>query len=408
MLRGRSELEGRATCAMVPAWEFSHEPEKKSSPCPLFIAFESEQHLSACDALIVEPAFISLDLAMTAPDRSSSSDSVPPAAHHVGIDVSKASLEIALIRSEEDDFASKTVSNTEDGFDELLNWIETQADVRLEENPEQVHVCLEASGDYQRPAARFLQKRGLTVSIVNPLRTSAYAESQLSRSKTDKVDARLLARFCRREEPSPWEPAPSEQKSLKEMTRGLEQLKKERDRLKNQIRQSENPTVTSSLGSVLESINEQIDQLEDQVDKHVESTDTLARNRDLLETIPGIGSTTAALVLAELGDHERFECARQAAAYAGLTPSHHESGSSVHRKPRLSKVGNSRLRRALYFPAIAALRCNAAVEALGDRLAERGKEKMVIIGAAMRKLLHICYGVLKNQSSFDPSLHPGT
>jgi transposase len=87
-----------------------------------------------------------------------------------------------------------------------------------------------------------LHERGLTVFIVNPLRMSAYAESQLNRSKTDKVDARLLARFCQREEPSPWEPTPSEQRGLKEMTRGLEQLKKERDRLQNQIRQSENPT----------------------------------------------------------------------------------------------------------------------------------------------------------------------
>jgi transposase len=345
---------------------------------------------------------------MTAPDRSSSSDSTPSTAPHVGIDVSKASLEIALIGSEEDASVSQTVPNTKDGFDELLSWLEKQADVRLEDSPEQIHVCLEASGGYQRRVARFLHERGLVVSVVNPQRTSAYADSQLTRSKTDKVDARLLARFCHREEPNPWKPTSSEQKSLKEMTRGLEQLKKERDRLKNQIRQSENPTVTDSLESVLESINEQIDQLEEAIDEHVQNSDTLARNRDLLETIPGVGSTTAALVLAELGDHERFECARQAAAYAGLTPSHHESGSSVHRKPRLSKVGSSRLRRALYFPAIAALRCNAAVEALGDRLAKRGKEKMVIIGAAMRKLLHICYGVLKNQSSFDPSLHPGT
>ncbi|MCS3856618.1 transposase [Salinibacter ruber] len=195
---------------------------------------------------------------------------------------------------------------------------------------------------------------------------------------------------------------------MKEMTRGLEQLKKERDRLNNQIGQSENPTVTSSLESVLESVNEQIDRLEEAIDEHIQSTDALAQDRNLLETIPGVGRTTAALVLAELGDHERFESARQAAAYAGLTPSHHESGSSVHRKPRLSRVGSSRLRRALYFPAIAALRCNAAVEAFGDRLAEWGKEKMVIIGAAMRKLLHICYGVLKNQTPFDASLHPGT
>jgi transposase len=345
---------------------------------------------------------------MTASDRSNSPESVSFAYNYVGIDVSKASLEIVLIGSGKNASASHTVPNTEDGFGQLLNWLEKQTDVGLEKNRGQVHVCLEASGDYQRPVARFLYERGLTVSIVNPLRTSAYAESQLTRSKTDRVDARLLARFCKKEEPSPWEPSSSEQKSLKEMTRGLEQLKKERDRLKNQIGQSENPTVTGALQSVLESVGEQIARLEEAIDQHVQSTDKLARNRDLLETIPGIGQTTASLVLAELGDPERFESARQAAAYAGLTPSHHTSGSSVHRKPRLSKVGSSRLRRALYFPAIAALRFNAAVEALGDRLAERGKEKMVIIGAAMRKLLHICYGVLKNQTPFDASLHPGT
>jgi transposase len=326
----------------------------------------------------------------------------------VGIDVSKASLEVALLGTEEKTSVSRTVPNTDEGFDQLLNWLEKQTDINLTTAPDRIHVCLEASGGYQRPVARFLHERGLTVSVLNPKRTSAYAESRLTRSKTDRVDARLLARFCQKEEPTPWEPPSSEQKSLQEMTRGLKQLKKERDRLKNQIGQSENPTVTGALQSVLESVGEQIDQLEDRVDQHVQSTDKLARNRDLLETIPGIGRTTAALVLAELGDPERFESARQAAAYAGLTPSHHTSGSSVHRKPRLSKVGSSRLRRALYFPAIAALRFNAAVEALGDRLAERGKEKMVIIGAAMRKLLHICYGVLKNQTPFDASLHPGT
>lgn len=350
---------------------------------------------------------------MTAPDRSTPDCSESPASacpsveFYVGIDVSKASLESALIGGKETT-ASRTVPNTDDGFEQFLDWIEKQTDVDLETVPDRIHVCLEASGDYHRPVAHFLHERGLTVSVLNPKRTSAYADSRLNRSKTDKVDAKLLARFCQREEPSQWEPSSSEQKTLKEMTRGLEQLKKERDRLKNQIGQSNNPTVTSSLESVLESVNEQIDQIEEAIDEHVQSSEALARNQELLETIPGIGQTTAALVLAELGDPEQYESARQAAAYAGLTPSHHESGSSVHRKPRLSKVGSSRLRRALYFPAIAALRCNAAIEAFGDRLAERGKKKMVIIGAAMRKLLHICYGVLKNQAPFDASLHPGT
>ena len=342
---------------------------------------------------------------MTAPDRSESTASF--ACLSVGIDVSKASLDIALL-SEEEVSASRKVPNSEEGFETLLNWIERQADADLEESPEQVHVCLEASGGYQRPVARFLHEEGLTVSVINPQRTSSYADSQLTRSKTDKVDARLLARFCQREEPSSWEPSSSEQRGLKDMTRGLQSLKKERDRLKNQIGQASNQTVIDSLQEVLEEIGDQIDRLEDRIDEHVESCRSLARKRELLVTIPGIGQATAALVLAELGDPERFESARQAAAYAGLTPSHHKSGSSVHRKPRLSKVGSSRLRKALYFPAITALRCNAAIEAFGERLAERGKEKMVIIGAAMRKLLHICYGVLKNGTAFDASLHPGT
>lgn len=342
---------------------------------------------------------------MTAPDHSKSSAASLANGFSVGLDVSKASLEVLLLGGkEEESSSSRSVPNTEEGFDELLDWIDRQVGTDRQD----VHVCLEASGGYERPVARFLSEQGLTVSVVNPRRTSAYAKSQLTRSKTDQVDAGLLARFCQREDPDPWEPPPSEQKNLKEMTRGLQSLKKERDRLKNQIDQARNQTVIDSLQEVLESINEQIDQLEEAVDQHVESCQGLARKRQLLETIPGIGSATAALVLAELGKPERFESARQAAAYAGLTPAHHESGSSVHRKPRLSKVGSSRLRDALYFPAITALRCNAAIEALGERLAERGKAKMVIVGAAMRKLLHICYGVLKNGTPFNPSLHPGT
>jgi transposase len=351
-----------------------------------------------------------MDSAMTAPDRSGSSDaSANTATRAAGIDVSKASLEIVVLcrdadHKDADRSVSRSIPNTEEEFDKLREWIDREVEVDLEK----VHVCLEASGGYERPVARYLHEQNVTVSVVNPRRTSAYADSRLNRSKTDPVDARLLARFCQREEPSSWQPSSSEQKGLKDMTRGLQSLKKERDRLKNQIDRSSNPTVTSSLQSVLESVNEQIDQLEKAIDEHVQSCQTLAQKRELLETIPGIGSTSAALVLAELGDSERFESARQAAAYAGLTPAHHESGSSVHRKPRLSKIGSSRLRKALYFPAISALRCNAAIKAFGDRLAERGKAKMVIIGAAMRKLLHICYGVLKNQAPFDASLHPGT
>lgn len=120
--------------------------------------------------------------------------------------------------------------------------------------------------------------------------------------------------------------------------------------------------------------------------------------------IPRIALQTAAIVVSELGSPDRFESAPQAAAYAGLVPRHHQSGTSVQGNPRMSKVSNERLLRAMYFPAMTALRFNSAVKALGDRLKERGKETTVVIGAAMRKLFHICYGVPGSGRPFDAPL----
>jgi len=126
----------------------------------------------------------------------------------------------------------------------------------------------------------------------------------------------------------------------------------------------------------------------------------------LLDSIPGIGEATAALLLAELGDMAQFSNARQVAAFAGLVPRIRESGASVRGRSRLSKVGSSRLRKSLYFPAITALRFNPLIKALGLRLSAQGKSKMLIIGAAMRKLLHLAYGVLKSGRPFDPDFVP--
>jgi len=348
----------------------------------------------------------------------------------LGIDVSKAHLDVVFLAPDPflapdlttgapaSDQAITTapttqVPNTDAGFDELRAWVADHAADQAADHVRGVslkamHACLEASGGYEQPVARWLHRQGATVAVVNPRRTRSYGDSQLRRSKTDRTDARLLARFCQREEPSAWKPPEPEQEALQDLSRGLEQLKQERDRLQNQRDRTGHAAVTDALDAVLDRIREQIDRLEDRIDEHTRSCQRLRRQRELLETIPGVGTGTATRVLAELGDPERFDSARQAAAYAGLTPSHHASGTSVQKRPRMSKIGNSRLRRALYFPAITALRCNRAVEALGKRLEERGKAKMVIIGAAMRKLLHICYGVLKHGEPFNAALHPGT
>ncbi|MBB4070358.1 transposase [Salinibacter ruber] len=323
-------------------------------------------------------------------------------AFSLGIDVGKANLELAL-RSKEDTVERTTVPNDSEGHSTLVDWLSKQG-----ASPEETRVCMEASGDFEEAIAQHLYDNGYRVSVVNPRRIKGYASSQLQRTKTDAADASLIARFGQREDPRPWEPASAAESRLQELTRARQALQKEKTRTQNRLDEAEDEAVQKAHQNLLDEIKRQIEDLEEEIEERVEENSELNDQCSLLETIPGVGLQTAAIVVSELGSPEQFESARQAAAYAGLVPRHRKSGTSIRGKPRMSKVGNGRLRRAMYFPAMTALRFNSAVKAFGDRLKERGKEKMVVIGAAMRKLLHICYGVLKSGRPFDPSLHPGT
>jgi transposase len=318
----------------------------------------------------------------------------------VGIDVGKETLDVALLARERT-FA-KSFSNEASGFTALTRWI-----ARLTGGESfETHVCMEASGGYEEAAAIALVQHGCLVSVVNPRQTKSYAGVQLRRSKTDAADAALLARYCWKERPRLWSPDPPAQRELRELTRALEALKRERTRMRNRRSRATCEAVAAAYEQVLETLTAQIAVLETSIRELMRNDAALAEKRDLLVSIPGIGLTTAAIVLAELGDVSRFACARQAAAYAGLTPSLHISGTSVKRRSRLSKIGNSRLRRALYLPAISALRSNTVIQHLAHRLEERGKAKMTIVGASMRKLVHLCFGVLRNGRTFDACMHP--
>jgi len=320
----------------------------------------------------------------------------------LGVDVGKEALELALL-DQDGPIGKTSVSNDGEGQETLLNWLE-----KWGAGPETTRVCMEASGGYEEGLATCLHQAGYRVSVVNPRRIKGYADSQLRRSKTDSADATLIARFGAREEPRPWEPPTAAESRLQELTRARQTLKKEKTRTENRLDETDDEAVREAYEDLLGEIEEKIDALEEEIEEHVGDSADLNEQCSLLDSIPGVGLQTAAIVVSELGSADRFESARQAAAYAGLVPSHHRSGTSIRGESKMSKVGNARLRNAMYFPAMSALRCNAAIKAFGDRLKERGKEKMVVIGAAMRKLLHICYGVLKSGRPFDASLHPGT
>ena len=205
-------------------------------------------------------------------------------------------------------------------------------------------------------------------------------------------------------QPSQWSPPAPEVRALQALVRRLETLEEMRVMEENRLSSGvECVAVQASLQEHLVYLQQQVEKTRQQIQDHIDQNPGLKEQAKLLESIPGIGETTAALLLAELGDIRHFDNARQVAAFAGLVPRIRESGSSLRSRARLSKVGSSRLRKSLYFPAITALRFNPLIKALGLRLSAQGKPKMLIIGAAMRKLLHLAYGVLKSKRPFDPT-----
>ena len=160
----------------------------------------------------------------------------------------------------------------------------------------------------------------------------------------------------------------------------------------------------ASIESTLAFLRQELAKTQRLVQQQVDQSAERRSQQQLLCSIPGVGGWTAARVRAELELVRASVAARQLAASAGLTPQERTSGSSVHHPPRLAKTGKSRLRRALYLPAMVAMRHNPAVQALAERLRARGKRPMVIVGAAMRKLLHLIDGVLKSGKPFDPAI----
>jgi transposase len=223
------------------------------------------------------------------------------------------------------------------------------------------------------------------------------------RTKTDRVDAELIARFTQAQAPPQWTPLPPEVRELQALVRRLESLIEMRVAEENRL--SSGIAVDSVRRSVEEHLaylTQEIKRTEELIRNQINSNPTLKQQSELLDTIPGIAETTAALLLAEITDITQYRSARQVAAYAGLVPRERQSGSSVRGRTQLSKIGNARLRRALYFPAITALRCSPFFQAWAEGLLKRGKSKMSVICAVMRKLIHLAYGVLQNGKEFDP------
>jgi transposase len=313
---------------------------------------------------------------------------------YLGIDIAKAKFDVAL-RRPDGSVRSKVCANTAAGHADLLAWVR-----RHHAGP--VHACLEATGTYGDAVATTLVDAGLTVSVVNPAMIEAFGRSRLRRTKTDATDARLIADYCASEVPPPWQPAPPEVRELQALVRRLDALEGMRQQERNRLAAEPHPAVRASLQHVIDMLDEEMRALNARIHDHFDQHPGLRQQRDLLTSIPGIGEATAAVLLGELAPLGRFADAAACAAFVGVVPREGRSGTSVRRKPVMCKLGVARIRKALFFPALAALRHNPIAITLRDRLHAAGKHKMVIVGAIMRKLIHLAYGVLKTGQPFRP------
>jgi transposase len=317
--------------------------------------------------------------------------------HIIGIDISKAKFDAALLVGERIRHAA--FSNTEAGFAQLLAWLAKQgADPDVPR-----HACMEATGNWGLDLAAFLHSQGVQVSIVNPARIKAYGSSELARNKTDQLDAALIARFCRAQSPPAWAPPATHLRELRELVRRCDALKAARvQELNRQKSGFASATVAASISAHVAWLDEQIKTVMNTARDIVAADPALALNLGLLRTITGFGEISATILLAELPNIADFT-PKGLAAFAGLSPSEQSSGSSVRRPGKISRVGNERLRSMLYMCALSAARTNKALLGFVQRLKHAGKPPKVILVAVARKLLVYAHAVVRTQTPFTSS-----
>jgi transposase len=312
----------------------------------------------------------------------------------LGVDVGKTDFHCALLI--DDHSRTNSFPNSRAGFERLATWLRNR-------RVDRVHACLEATGGWSEELAAFLHERGHQVSVVNPSTIKAFGQSELSRTKTDKADAALIARYCRAMKPRLWAPLSPSQQRLQRLGRRRVALDQMRVQEENRLQGPGIEEVRSSIEATIAFLTRQIEAIDAEIAGVIDDDPTLRGKRELLESIPGIGERVATTLLGELPQMTEFRNGKALAAFVGLCPREFRSGTSVAAS-WLSKVGNTHVRRVLYMPAITAMRCNPVLAAFATRLRTNGKRPKQIIAAVMRRMLILAYGVLKSARPFDPAL----
>jgi len=310
---------------------------------------------------------------------------------YVGVDISKQTFDAF-----NDELGSRQFSNDSAGFKLFKKWMGSS-----------VQVVMEASGPYYLRLAHDLYSANIPVSVINPLVIRRFCQMTLQRAKTDKKDAASITQFARLTNPSCWSPAPEYMQQLLQMQSVMEQLSRQQTSTLNAMEAlKQHPLIDrkaqNALSRVAQIQKEQIAQLEKEImeltKQHYQTEFTS------LTSIPGIGKKTALLLILATDGFIRFDNIKQLVAYAGIAPRIFQSGKTINKKPKISKLGMADLRRSLYMCTLRAIEQNEACKKLYERLRQKGKAAKVALMAVCHKLLRQAFALVKNKTLYKPEL----
>lgn len=334
--------------------------------------------------------------------------------HYIGCDVSKQKLDFCLLIQSENDkdqstlrpkSKSKTVANTVAGIQDFINWLKKNnvTDVSC------AHIAMEGTGVYHENSAHELTKHGAIVSVCNPAQTKNFGKGIGIKNKNDSIDSYVLACFCEKVSPRRWLPCSPEAYTLRVLIARIDaitgDLVRERNRAEKAAATYTPDDVVCSIHDGIAFLKIQLASIQKSVDTHISSHENLKQDMCLLTSIPAVGKRVGAAMLAILHRYS-FDSAEQLAAYLGLVPIMRQSGTSLAGRPRMSQQGPKRMRSLLYMAAVCAIRKNGnpLARPLYERLLLKGKAKKAALGAVMRKLAHICFGVFRSKIPFNAAI----
>lgn len=307
----------------------------------------------------------------------------------IGIDISKAKFDAFISeKSSHQEFV-----NASKGFNQLLKHCDKDT-----------IVVMESSGYYHTPLAYFLYKNGVQVSVVNPLVIKRFSQMQLNRAKTDKKDAQTIANYALYHQPSLWKPESKATVSMKQVFTAQELLDKQIRQIKGQLEslaaaELKERLVVKEFNSLLRILKRKQSKLDLELKKIAQ--DHFKDTYENLQSIPGLGPKTAAMLIAITDDFNKFSHYKQLIAYVGFSPRVYQSGSSVKGKGHICKMGKAQIRKLLYLCSWSAKRYNLKCVEMYQRLKEKGKPERVIKIALANKLLKQAFAVAKSNQEYN-------